>query len=246
MKKRELYDVPCDESKIQRTIEISKAAFVCGEWERPMSRLEFLCRQSRYIKKRWWLLQAALLMALWAVLLLADEDRYIQRSMGVMASLFGIFIIPELWKNRSCGCMEIEAASYYSLRQIYAARMLLFGMVDILLVSLFCGTAAMGLHYELTRLMVQFLFPLSVTACICFGTLCSRYVVSEAMAIALCVVWSAVWMLLVLNEHVYGIITFPIWLCLLGLTVAYLSFLICRTLKNCNGYWEVSYDGAAM
>lgn len=36
--------------------------------------------------------------------------------MGVASSLFVILMIPELWKNRSCGCMEIEAASCYSLR----------------------------------------------------------------------------------------------------------------------------------
>ena len=60
------------------------------------------------------------------------EAVYIQRSMGVIASLFVILIIPELWKNRTFQCMEIEASSYYSLRQVYAARMLLFGMAMVI------------------------------------------------------------------------------------------------------------------
>ena len=51
--------------------------------------------------------------------------------MGVVATLFVILIIPELWKNRSCECMEIEATSYYSLKQVYATRMLLFGVTDV-------------------------------------------------------------------------------------------------------------------
>mgnify|MGYP006990195710 CR=1 FL=1 len=49
-----------------------------------------------------------------------------QRILGVVASLFIILIIPELWKNQTYQSMEIEATSYYSLRQIYAARMSLF------------------------------------------------------------------------------------------------------------------------
>lgn len=78
--------------------------------------------------------------------------------MGVAAALFVILIIPELWKNRSCECMEIEAASYYSLKQVYAARMLLFGVTDVFLITLFLGTASAGLNIGLSELVVQFLF----------------------------------------------------------------------------------------
>lgn len=88
--------------------------------------------------------------------------------------MFAILIIPELWKNRSCRCMEIEAASCYSLEQVYEARMRLFGITDIFFITLFWGTASEGLHFELLQLIVQFLFPLSVTACICFEILCGN------------------------------------------------------------------------
>lgn len=81
--------------------------------------------------KRWWVLQFMLLVALWIALSSIHDEIYIKRSMGVAAALFVILIIPELWKNRSCECMEIEAASYYSLKQVYAARMLLFGVTDV-------------------------------------------------------------------------------------------------------------------
>ncbi|MDM8211473.1 RNA polymerase sigma factor [Mediterraneibacter glycyrrhizinilyticus] len=46
-------------------------------------------------------------------------------------TLFAILIIPELWKNRANCCMEIEGSTYYALRQIYSARILLFGLADI-------------------------------------------------------------------------------------------------------------------
>lgn len=222
------------EEKIQETIYKSKKAFFAAEQKRLLSYHEFLWEQLKVIQKKWWILQLLLLLGLWTLLLSVQDDIYTKRSMGVIASLFVILIIPELWKNRSCQCMEIEAASYYSLRQVYAARMLLFGITDIFLVTIFCGTASAGLHFELTELMIQFLFPLCVTACICFGILCSKYAFSETVAIALCILWSGVWLFVILNEAIYARITLPIWYSLFGLAFAFLVFVIFRTLKYCN------------
>lgn len=139
--------------------------------------------------------------------------------------------------------MEIEASSYYSLRQIYAARMLLFGIVDTLLITVFCQVAAWGLGFKFTELLIQFLFPMSVTACICFTTLCSKHSLNEAAAIVLCIIWSTAWLLIVLNEKVYSIITLPIWMILLGLAIFYLSFAVYKTINSCDKYWEVTFDG---
>lgn len=232
------------EEKIQETIGKSKEIFFLSEREGVLAYHAFLWVQFKTIQKRWWGLQFLVLLFLWFVLLREQEYVYVERGMGVAASLFVILIIPELWKNRSSRSMEIEAVSYFSLRQIYAARMLLFGVCDIFLISVFCGAASAGLHMELTELIVQFLFPLSVTACICFGTLCSKRCFSETAALALCIVWSALWMFLVLNESIYARITFPIWLCFLGMAVVYLAAMVCRTLKCCNHYWEVQLDGS--
>lgn len=241
-KYRQVIQVEPMEERIQETILKSKNAFFKAEQERVLSYHEFLWTQLQVIQKRWWILQFLILAALWIALGSIQDEIYIKRSMGVVASLFVILIIPELWKNRSCGCIEIEASSYYSLKQVYAARMLLFGITDIFLVTLFLGTVSTGLHFELSELAVQFLFPLCVTACICFGILCCRYSFSEAVAMILCVIWSAVWLFVVLNENVYAIITAPIWVTLLGIAILFLIFTVCRILKNCNKYLEVSLD----
>lgn len=234
--------IEASEEKIQETICKSKNAFFMAEQERMLSYHDFLWTQLCVIQKRWWVLQFMILVALWIALSSIHDEMYIKRSMGVVAALFVILIIPELWKNRSCECMEIEAASYYSLKQVYAARMLLFGVTDIFLITLFLGAASAGLHYELSELVVQFLFPLCVTACICFGILCSKYSFSETVAIVLCVIWSAAWLLVVWNENVYTMVTVPVWLVLLGVTILFLAFTIYRILKNCNQYLEVSFD----
>lgn len=240
---KEKMQIEPQEEKLQETIRKSKEAFFAAEQAIMLSYPEFLWIQSKVIKKRWWILQFLLLSALWFMLMYSNGDYYVQRSAGVIASLFVILIIPEFWRNRSSGCMEVEAVSYYSLRQIYAARMLLFGIMDSLLLSCFCGMAFFGLHFELTKLIVQFLFPLTITACICFGILCSNRHFGAATAIFLCTIWSGIWLFIILNETIYEAITFPIWLFLLGLAFLYLSFTVFRTLKCCNQYWEVSFDG---
>lgn len=239
---REIIQIKPQEKKIQETIIRSKNSFFMAEQEKMLSYHEFLWTQLNVIQKRWWGLQLLILAALSAALTSIQDEIYITRSMGVAASLFVILIIPELWKNKSCECMEIEASSYYSLKQVYAARMLLFGMIDIFFITLFLGNASVRLHFELLELIIQFLFPLCVTACICFGILCSKHLFSETTAIILCITWSAVWLFIILNETIYTVITIPIWLSLFGLAVLFLAFTVYRILKSCNKYLEVSFN----
>ncbi len=229
------------ENKIEETIQNSKKAFFETEQKRILSYREFLWIQLKIIQKKWWILQFLLLSAAWIVLTSTQDEIYAKRSLGVAASLFVILIIPELWKNRSCQCMEIEAAAYYSLRQVYAARMTLFGIADTLLIAVFFQ-ASVRLRFELEEFIVQFLFPLCVTACICFGILCSKYVFHETVAIILCVIWSAVWLCAIRNEQIFSVIAFPVWFCLLIFAFAFLIFAIYRTLTHCNHYLEVSFD----
>ena len=93
--------------KVQEVIRKSREAFYTSEEGNDLSYFEFLRIQLRVIQKRWWILQFVLLLILWFVLMAEWEAVYIQRSMGVIASLFVILIIPELWKNRTFQCMEI-------------------------------------------------------------------------------------------------------------------------------------------
>lgn len=230
------------EERIQETVRKSMEAFFASEQERMLSYREFLWLQFKLIRKRWWIFQFLLLFVTGVVLVSAYEESYVGRVMGIMASIFVILIIPELWKNRSCRCMEIEEASYYSLRQIYSARMVLFGIVDVFLLTVFCGFMTMGLHAEFTKLLVQFFMPMLVTACICFGTLCNRYILEEAAAILLCVLWCAVWLVITLQEKIYATVTLPIWMACIGCSFGFLCFMVRRSLSQCGSYWEVGFD----
>ena len=230
------------EEKIQETIRKSREAFFLSEQNQTLSYGGFILEQLGLIRKRWWVWQFLLLCLLGMFLMSGQEALYIQRGLGISAALFVILIIPELWKNRTYQSMEIESAAYYSLRQIYAARMLLFGCADILLLTAFIGITVSVLHMGMMDLLIQFLLPMTVTACICFGTLLSRRL-NEAGSVGLCLLWSSVWMFLVWNDQVYTLITIPVWIGLLAAALACLGIVMFQTLKRSTDYWEVSVDG---
>lgn len=227
-----------NEQNIKETIKKSIDVFCSVEQERLLNYWEFLWAQSRLIRKRWWLFQLILLSVLGAALPSLQGGYYTQRYMGVAASLFIILIIPEFWKSQTYQSMEIESVSYYSLRQIYSARMLLFGIVDIVLITFFCWLSFAALNVTLSQILVQFIFPMVVTACICFGMLCNKHPFSETVAVMMCTVWSGIWLLVVLNERIYTAITYPLWLTFLVIALLFAAFTIYRTLYCYNDYWE--------
>ena len=225
-KQMEIYkkrsDVIPDEEKIRQTVQVSMDSFIQSESEKVLSYHSFLYIQFRLIRKRWWALQTGVLALVWAALMPAQDSSYIYRSLGLAATLFVILIIPELWKNRANCCMEIEGSTYYDLRQIYSARMLLFGLTDILLITLFCCMTAVSLRISLAELMIQFIFPMTVTACI---------------------LWSALWWCILMDEKLYRAISVPVWMILLGMALLFLILTVSRSIRRCNDIWEVNADG---
>lgn len=246
-KQMEIYkkrsDVIPDEEKIRQTVQVSMDSFIQSESEKVLLYHSFLYIQFRLIRKRWWALQTGVLALVWAALMPAQDSSYIYRSLGLAATLFVILIIPELWKNRANCCMEIEGSTYYDLRQIYSARMLLFGLTDILLITLFCCMTAVSLRISLAELMIQFIFPMTVTACICFGVFGSRNQVNESAALGLCILWSALWWCILMDEKLYRAISVPVWMILLGMALLFLILTVSRSIRRCNDIWEVNADG---
>ena len=223
--------ISSESAHLEQTIRAAKSAYCEAESARPLTRFEFLMEQSRYIRKRWWILQGLLLAALGFMLIGADSSFYTARSMGIAGSAFAVLILPELWKNRSCGATEVEGAAYYSLRQIYAARLTLFAMADLLLITAFGGLAVTAGGVPVTDLAVQFLLPFNVTCCICFQTLYSRRMQSEIFSVFLCGCWIAVWVRIVLGK-LYDRITLPVWCGLLALSAVYLVFCVAYGQRN--------------
>lgn len=239
MKEYFRFNVPCDETKIQDTIAVSTAAFLAGESERTVSHAEFLYCQSKFIKKRWWALQGLLLAFVCLLLCHLETDFLIRRSLGLAGPLFVILILPELWKNRNFDAMEVECTTFYTLRSIYSARLTLFAGVDILLLSVFFAGASLFARITLWEMLTQFLLPFNVTCCICFWTLYSRRINSEALALLLCATWTAAWSMLILNDSVYPVISVPVWIAALTVSFCSMGYTLCRGQKKWQKVLEV-------
>lgn len=226
------------EKNLQETLQKSKAAFLESEAENFISKAEFLYQQSKYIHKRWWILQGTILFLLWTILQMTERNFYVQRGMGIAASLFAILLLPELWKNRNANALEIESVSYYSLRQIYSARIFAFALVDFVLLCTFVLPIVLTGRLLVEEMMVQFFLPYLVACCICFRVLSDNRIGSEAFALFLCVVWCTVWIKIVLNEKVYGAISLPVWFGMIIVAAFYLVYCICKGRNSCTGMWE--------
>ncbi len=197
----------------------------------PMSYFEFLYEQSKFIKKKWWILQGCVLLFLWIWLRgYASDMEEMMRLVGIFATVFVILIVPEIWKNRRNGAIEIEQAAYYTLRQICAARMLLFAVVDFTIIMLFFVTTYSTTAIPLSPLIINFLLPVNVSCCICFRLLYSRWEKSEYVAIFLCLIWVAVWMMIVTNDGIYQKIAIHVWVMMLLLTFAYFIYCVRKSL----------------
>ena len=232
------FDIPIDESKLQKTIVVSKAAFLAGEAEWTVSHAEFLYQQSKYVKKHWWLIQGLLLLFVCLLLQQTEGDLHIRRSLGVAAPLFVILILPELWKNRGNDAMEVEGTTFYTIRQVYAARLTLFAGVDLLLLTAFFYGATYFARITLWELMIQFLLPFNVACCICFRSLYGGRNTSEALCVLLCSVWCGLWVLLISSDALYNAISIPVWAGMLVLSFGYLAYTLCRGQKTIYNTWE--------
>ncbi|MDE6761353.1 MAG: hypothetical protein K2J90_11845 [Lachnospiraceae bacterium] len=206
------------------------------------SYFEFLYEQSRFIKKRWWGLQGAVLTVLWLLLQNLDAGNR-ERIAGVLATAFALLIIPEIWKNRRFSAIEIEEAAFYSLRQICAARILLFAVVDLILVTVFFVITLNTIQISAYEIIINFLIPLNVSCCICFRLLCSQKFETEYAVVLVCAIWTGLWLAVLTHDTIYYMIAEPIWLVLVGLSFIYLFFCIEKSQHYCEIIMEDTING---
>lgn len=228
------------EEKILKTIQKSKQAFYENEQSRTIFAFEFIFIQAKYIKRYWWVLQAVILVILWAYLYLAQSHSVMNRGFGIFAPIFAIILIPELWKNIRTQSTEIENVAYFTLRKVYASRLIIFGMTDLLLLSLFLVITLMTIKIPVFDVLIQFFVPFNFSCCICFTILCSNRFKSEYLALSLCLIWSIIWYRVVIREELFSAITKVEWSGLLILSFIYMVFVIKKVLKSCNNYCEVN------
>lgn len=220
------------EEHIQQTIERSKQAYYEGLEAQERTWGQFLLEQLQFVQKRWWAMQLLVLLLLWITMYFGNGELAFQRQGAVLMPLFGLFIVPELWKNVRNHALEVENAACFTMRQIYAARLTVFSMMDLLLLTVFFAVTSWTVHLTLLDIIIHFLIPLNVTACICLGCLCGRRFQSEYVAIVFCILWSSIWYQIICEEQLYHAISGTVWAGLLALTVAGIGLLGKHLLKT--------------
>lgn len=79
---------------------------------------------------------------------------------SVTASSMGIFLMAELGRSSSIGMMELEQSCYLNFKQVWCVKMILFGCLDILLltvmVAVIAGNTSCGMFQVLVYLLVPF------------------------------------------------------------------------------------------
>lgn len=220
------------DAAVARAVSAAKREFYAGTREQTISYFDFLLMQLRTVQKRWWFIQAGLLFALWCLLIYPNGLSGTRRLVDAIAPLFTVAALPELWKNVSSDSTEVEGASYFGLRGIYSARLTLFAAVDLALLSIF-SALSLGTGRVLMELLIsELLLPFTVSCCLCFSVLCSGRFRSEALAVALCMVFTVLWSGIVLREEFYMRISAPVWALLLLLCAAWLVWCVRRTLNS--------------
>lgn len=233
-------EVAIEEAEVKKLEAESREAFMKRESTRMLPYHSFLFSQLLMIKKYWWGVQFLILCAAWYIMATEDAASVIRREVGVLSILFVVSIIPELWRNLTDKCIEIEMASYFSLKNIYAARLLIFGIVDSVVISIFACSAYLMLDITVTDIIFQFLIPMTVTAGICFLVLCGK---RRGMggSVGICLVMCIFWYKICGSDAVYRTIAPVVLIGIFAVSCIFLTYTGVRLLKNCNYYY--SYGG---
>lgn len=245
MKDKKIFEVikKCDfsgfeKNKMDETKEKSKEIYYSMQSEECTSFIEFLVQQAQFIEKRWWCFQFLILFLMWYMVGQFGQEPAMRRIIGVGASIFAMFIVPELWKNRENDSVEVEDTCIYSMRQIIRARLLLFGFIDLNFLSVFgigCVTSGKILAQDI---IIQFLLPYLVTCCICFTCFYGR-VEKMFLAVILSIIWCVLWAEIILSDRVYEIVSVPIWFGMVAATIVYLILCITRGQQTLSEFREV-------
>lgn len=198
-----------------RLAQQGHTVFMAEEARRWLHPIDAITTQVQMIAKRWWVLQAVLLTVAWVLLQSETDVLAVRRMLAVIGALFGILVIPELWKNERTNSIEVEMTAMYSLRYIYAIRLLVFAVADVCLLTLFSALTVLTNQMALIDVVIQLLLPISITAAICVGLL-GRPRVTERQAILACLGWNALWAMVITNDWLYGHLASPLLVGLLG------------------------------
>ncbi len=118
--------------------------------------------QMRYVSMQYWILQIGFMVLIMFIMqmlkyLQASETGFLN-TMTLMISTIGIIGVGELNRSISCNMTEMEQTCYFCSKQIFCIRMILFGTIDILFLSVLIAMNGMsrGLIFFGLHILVPF------------------------------------------------------------------------------------------
>lgn len=168
---KELFEKDCEtaieKDRKERTLDILRAAAMEKKTVYRPSFLQSLSGQLKYVHAGIFIGQLVC-MGVMPVLVLyfinSGATRYdCLTLLSAFAAFIGVFMMVEFNRNFTCHLWELEQSCYFNLKQICASRLLLFGGMDLLMLTLLSGIAGRGAGIGYLRFGIYVLVPFVIS-----------------------------------------------------------------------------------
>lgn len=134
----------------------------------------FVRTQAGFIRKRMWALQFAVLAGVLALVAAGGARDYALPQYALCAAAAPLLLVAnvqDLARVYHQGMLELELATRYSLPRVTAARLLVFGLCDALLLGILAAVGAVVSRSALEVVLLYCLTPFCCVSALCMGLL---------------------------------------------------------------------------
>lgn len=193
----------------------------------------FAFGQLRFIRIRTWIMQLALIALMLLISLSGITPASLVPVVSCLIMLSVLICMPEVFKSFEENVAELEFASKFNCVQVLTARMALFGMSDIVWLSVAIFVVPTLSGCDAFQIMLFSCIPFFLSCGGCFWIVRVRpqnMVASCTLLIVLliaanCLAW-------VFSPYWHGLISSAVWAGLLILSIAFAAYEISRVLRD--------------
>lgn len=134
----------------------------------------FVRTQAGFIRKRMWVLQFAVLAGVLALVAAGGAADYALPQYALCAAAAPLLLVAnvqDLARVYHRGMLELELATRYSLPRVTAARLLVFGLCDAVLLGILAAVGAVVSRADLGVVLLYCLTPFCCVSALCMGLL---------------------------------------------------------------------------
>ncbi|MEG0911440.1 MAG: hypothetical protein RSF70_07630 [Ruthenibacterium sp.] len=161
-----------DLSALQHTVNAAKQALeLTASPQHTSSAGQFFLAQMRFISKQMWALQGVFLLCTVLLITFFTHSTFWAKQifplLAIAAPLLILINITDFARFYSGGMLEIEMATRFSLQKVAAAKLLIFGCSDALLLLILAAFSAASTQTGLFSTLLVCLVPFNCMCCGC-------------------------------------------------------------------------------